>query len=401
VGDDGVGKSTIGQSFAEWCVERDLLGASFFFSRACDVSYHRAHQMFPTIAYQLAEHIPSSRSLMNNVVLRDPVSIKGAIDVQLQKLIAEPLLSSEQVGKSRKIVVIDGLDEFPGVPLLRRIVTLISDVLKTHPSLPLRFLVTAKTHNLNSAILALPRIRCLRLEGPFAAAEQIRIFLQAELQEKIPSLTSMQPSPIDKLLQRSSGQFVYASALVGFLADELHDAKERLERIISWEDVPVGSSELNTLYLHILRGATLDEKLLVQILSLVVRCPSHIESFSKLVDLPPRDIILLLRNVRPVVHLPDPDAFQLSHKIHVRHMTFINFLTDKARANSFFLDEGMSLGTDASTTAHSGITDKLSHSYVMKISRFSFDGKLRKALSNMGIKRMPDLKPPKSFFQSF
>lgn len=391
VGDSGVGKSAIGQTFAEWCAEQDLLGASFFFSRACDVSYHRVHQMFPTIAYQLAEHIPSCRSSMN-IVLREPVVIKSSIDIQLQKLIAEPLLPCKEVGNPRQIVVIDGLDELPGVPLLRRILAL----LRTHPTLLLRFLVTARTHSSAQSVLDLPRIRCLRLEGSFAADEQIRIYLQAELQKKIPLLMSKHPSAIDTLLRRSSGQFIYASALIQFLSDETHDANERLERIISWEDVPAGSSELDRLYLHILSGVG-DELLLTQILGLLVWCPCHIEAFSKLIDKPPPDVILFLRNVRPVIHLPDLKTVQLSDRIHIRHISFIDFLTDKTRVSSF-LDESMFYVM--TTSRHQltlVLTGKLSYLHVMKISKFSFVGFIQKTISK--IKAMPP-EPPHTSHRS-
>jgi hypothetical protein len=295
--------------------------------------------MFPTIAYQLAEYIPSSRTHINAVVLHDRTVIESSVRVQLQKLVAEPLLLCDEVGKKRRIIVMDGLDEFPGVPLLRRIFGPINDALKDHPELPLRFLVVVRTNN--AVVLSLPRVSsCLRLEGRFAATEQIRIFLQASLQA-IPALKTRKPLPVDKLVQKSSGQFVYASVLVGFLADELHDANDRLDHILSWDDMPLGYLELDRLYLHILRGAGLDENLLVQILSFLVRCPFHLASFSTLVDLPPHDIIILLRNVRPIIHLPDPNAIHFSDKIHIRHMSLVNLLTDKARASSFFLDEGV------------------------------------------------------------
>jgi hypothetical protein len=89
------------------------------------------------------------------------------------------------------------------------------------------------------------------------------------------------------------------------------DMYERLDPILSWDDVPTGSSELDRLYLHILRGASLDKDLLRQILGFLVRCPSHIESFSNLVDLPPHDVIILLRDVGPIIHLPDPKSISL------------------------------------------------------------------------------------------
>jgi hypothetical protein len=44
------------------------------------------------------------------------------------------------------------------------------------------------------------------------------------------------------------------------------------------------------------------------------------------------------------------------------------------------------------------ITDQLSHLDVAKVSKLSFDEKIRKALSTMGIKTMPELPLASNYF---
>src|SRR5258707_6108097 len=67
----GIGKSTIARTVAEDAKNRNLLGASFFFSRQ-EKELSDADLFIPTIAYQLAESHPKVRPAVIKVLLRDP-----------------------------------------------------------------------------------------------------------------------------------------------------------------------------------------------------------------------------------------------------------------------------------------------------------------------------------------
>ena len=63
-GPPGVGKSAIAQTVAERLKEENKLAATFFFSRR---GSNNAHQLFTTLAWQLAFYIPETRPHIDKV----------------------------------------------------------------------------------------------------------------------------------------------------------------------------------------------------------------------------------------------------------------------------------------------------------------------------------------------
>ena len=86
----GIGKSTIARKVAEDAKGRELLGASFFFSRQ-DKSSSDPHLFISTIAYQLAWTYPRARSVIIHALRHDPDIVEKSFAIQFKKLIIEPL----------------------------------------------------------------------------------------------------------------------------------------------------------------------------------------------------------------------------------------------------------------------------------------------------------------------
>jgi hypothetical protein len=93
-GPAGTGKSTIAHTVAERCEESGQLAGTFFFSRKKgdreDIS-----KLVPTLAYQIAESIPSLQARKKQVLQANRTLLSQTIQRQFIKLIAEPLMTSE------------------------------------------------------------------------------------------------------------------------------------------------------------------------------------------------------------------------------------------------------------------------------------------------------------------
>ena len=86
----GIGKSTIARTVAEDAKRRELLGASFFFSRQ-EKELSDPRLFIPTIAYQLSRSYPEARSVVINVFRHDPDIMEKSFATQFKELIIEPI----------------------------------------------------------------------------------------------------------------------------------------------------------------------------------------------------------------------------------------------------------------------------------------------------------------------
>ncbi|KAF5327115.1 hypothetical protein D9619_004528 [Psilocybe cf. subviscida] len=101
------GKSAIAHEIAETLASRGTLAGSFFFE--ADKKQDDG-DFFLTLAYQIAIYVPGMDQLVNAAVLRDPTILKKRGEVQLTKLILEPLFCLPTPQKPFTVVV-DGFDQ--------------------------------------------------------------------------------------------------------------------------------------------------------------------------------------------------------------------------------------------------------------------------------------------------
>ncbi len=103
----GIGKSTIARTVAEDAKNRNLLGASFFFSRQ-EKELSNADLFISTIAYQLVRSYPEARSVIIKVFEHEPDIVKKSFATQFKELIIEPL---HKITSKPVLIVVDALDE--------------------------------------------------------------------------------------------------------------------------------------------------------------------------------------------------------------------------------------------------------------------------------------------------
>ncbi|PPR07670.1 hypothetical protein CVT26_001600 [Gymnopilus dilepis] len=152
-GPAGAGKSAIAQSIAKELTDEIL--ASYFFSRT-DPTPNHAASLIATIAYQISVHFPSVRDRIEDVIHTDPLILTRSLSTQMLHLVTKPLEGLLRAGyfsdpRSRRLIIIDGLDECNSGKGQTEILQTIADAL--HDShLPLRFLIASRPeHDLTHA----------------------------------------------------------------------------------------------------------------------------------------------------------------------------------------------------------------------------------------------------------
>jgi hypothetical protein len=365
-GPAGAGKSAIAQSIADFCFQSDNLAASFFFSRH-SAGRDNAVQFITTLAYQLSRSIPEMKAAVVKALEDDPLLLAHSLHAQAHGLIIRPLndaftmMCNKKILKFRpRLVIIDGLDEC-GKPKDQRYVLEVLSTIAKQLSYPLLFFVASRPEQairdaFNKEPLRILTTR-LALDDAYQADSDIRIFLQSkfdEIKQNHPAGGDL-PNPwpsgeeLDKLIEKSSGQFIYASTVVKFVDSSHHLPQDRLDIVfgLALAEVATPFAELDALY-H-------------QIFSSVVYIKNALEILMVLIlfkDLSPRPALLdiflsykpgttrmTLSDLHSVLRLPPTE--EKEGRIKIMHASLSDFLLDIDRSGNFFIN--VDAGVDAIT----------------------------------------------------
>ncbi|KAJ7798155.1 hypothetical protein B0H13DRAFT_1674146, partial [Mycena leptocephala] len=338
-GPAGAGKSAIAQSFCQRLEAEGRLGASFFFKRG-HPSRGTGNRLFPTIAYQLALCLPELKQPISQIVENNPSIVDRALSTQLQKLITEPCRHS--LCSRTLVIVIDGLDECEGQDIQQKIICSIGN----QGLLPLRFFISSRPEphiheiflgmlnnlhcplNVNQSFEDVRKYLC----DEFARIHREHYATMARVPHRWPSLDI-----IDKLVDKSSGYFIYASTVIKFIDDKNFRPTERLAVIMGMAEPRFGVpfAALDQLYTQILAQVP-DQPQLLKILKVITTKLSSdalsVTSIEQLLELEPGDVQLVLRGLHSIIRLPEDED-----GIFIHHASFRDFLQDLTRAGIFYI----------------------------------------------------------------
>src|SRR5271168_2557695 len=342
-GPAGAGKSAIAKRIAEIAAEKGLLIAAFFFSRSSSTRGTK-DRLVATLAYQLALSIPDTRTHIEDAIERDPTIFNKCIQTQIDTLLIQPLqyISSAEIVPSPKLIIIDGLDECNDSQVQVAILDAISRSFPTH-QLPIKFLVVSRpeidlvtSFNGNEPIKSVHRR--LALDDTYKPDDDIRLFFSDTfkhikrthpLRSSIPELWPTEEL-LETLVEKSSGQFIYAATVVKFVESNRHRPTARLKMIL--EMSPPGAvnpfAELDALYHHIFSSVD-DIQLTLRVLGLYVMTPDFAEYLSSYAFMPPELFLSLEEGdiQMALINLPSIVSYHESSGIYVEilHASLVDF----------------------------------------------------------------------------
>ncbi|KAJ7658155.1 hypothetical protein DFH06DRAFT_1196200 [Mycena polygramma] len=345
-GPAGGGKSAIAQTMAERWTEAECLGAAFFFAR-WRIGGSSGKTFFPTIAYQLAQHIPALRKFISEAVEGDPAVCDKSLEEQARVLIRSPVASLPADNRKPYLVIVDGLDECEGKPAQSRIIRAIFHI-SANNTLPLRFLICSRPEpHIRETFQDRAEFCSVSLDDIFEPSHDIRRYLWdklADIQRKRFRTHPPWPSDADlaTLVNKASGQFIYAATVIKFVDDEYSHPVEQLRLVLRPSAIQTKISafeDLDTLYSSIL-SQNPDISLVVRILGAFFAIPdpdnptTHcVEFLDNILGLERGTVRFALRGLHSILFIPDSDG----GRIRVHHATFHDFLSNPARAGQFYL----------------------------------------------------------------
>jgi len=365
-GPAGAGKSAIAQTIAELLESLGLLAAAFFFSRDA-IGRNDKTPLIATLVYQLIISIPEIRSHVLLEVDEDPAVFSRSIQAQVEALIIRPLnaaaidvaLQAAPALLSRpRLIILDALDECRTAEAQIYILNTLSSAVK-HLHVPLCFLVASRpeqrirdafndqSHGLGSLSFN------ITLDVTYQPDRDIQVFLQStfdEIKRRHPSkahLPTSWPSLEDLrwLVNKSSGQFIFASTIAKYLKSHCHWPPDKLNIIFGaskpGQEAPF--AELDSLYCLILSSVADIEKVKDILMFLILQpfqnewnhTATLIENF---LFYRPGEVDMILSDLHSVIFVPSPE--DRVGELRFFHASLPDFLLDRPRSVDLFLDLG-------------------------------------------------------------
>jgi len=366
----GAGKSAIAHTLAEICETCGWLMASFFFWKTVG-ERNNANRFVATIAHQIALAIPASRELIAAAVDYNPFIFEQSIDVQLSKLITEPLEQLFSAGIifdiSPLVIIVDGLDECQGGDVQSGIVKSLIAAFR-HSPLRIRILIASRPEvHLQSTFNPTsirPHLSRLALSDEYSPEEDIYQFLKDSFDRirREHALASYIPSPwpsahvLWELTEKSSGQFIFASTTVKYIGGDPYQLPHRRLDVIRRLQPPKGEkdmpyAELNSLYHHVLSNVDNIEAVKLVLEILIVVKPELYEYDDEMHSTHQMDNWLSWQPgeseacLSQLASLIECDA---DGNISILHASLSDFLLDPSRSQQFYLCRESVLGDSAS-----------------------------------------------------
>ena len=392
-GPAGAGKTAIAQSLCKRCAAARWLAGSFFFSRNA-LGRSNAEFLFPTISFGLSLAIPEVGKIIDEVVAKDPSIPSRALEIQLQKLILEPLQQVSEESKQPIVIIIDGLDECEGEDVQSNVLRLLGSVFQHPPQSVgscdrICFIVASRPEPWirdEFTIEPLSSItRQIFLGQTSEANDDIRTFFRLGFTEihdspkhRLTMSNVAKPWPsyrvLDDLVDKASGQFIYPATVLKFVGDPNYRPADRLHTIASIPVISSSASNLTTkplgaldqLYSQILSTSSDKQRTLDILSALIAMQPTYsgllllsnphadlLRVAEKLLGLQPGDGAQGLRTIHSLVHITErslmsdvadddlsPTDVLQTHEDDIRfhHKSFVDYLLVPSRSLEYCVD---------------------------------------------------------------
>jgi len=367
----GAGKSAIAHTLAEICENNGWLVASFFFWKTAG-ERNNVNRFVATIAHQVALAIPASRKLIRAAVDYNPFIFQQSVDVQLSKLVIEPLRQLFSGGIvfdiSPLVIIIDGLDESQSADIQSGLIKSLVAAFHNFP-FRIRILIASRpevylrsTFNSSSVQSVLAQ---LALSDEYSPEEDIYCFLKDSFDKirREHPLASYIPSSwpsfdiLHELTKKLSGQFIFASTTVKYVGRDPHQIPHRrLQPPNGEKDIPYG--ELTSLYHHVLSNVDNVERVKQVLGVLIILNPevsadqgidNWVNSTNDVDDFffwKTGETEACLSQLVSIIEL------DTNGKISILHASLSDFLLDLSRSPQFYLCRESILGDYAALGLH-------------------------------------------------
>ncbi|KAF5327762.1 hypothetical protein D9619_004086 [Psilocybe cf. subviscida] len=360
-GPAGAGKSAIVQTLAKRCMARGVPMVNFFFFRG-DAVRNLARPIVATLLYQLVELYPELKPLVGAVLAEKPRIFDQALLDQFEHLINNPVRSiiHPSVHQWPIVILIDGLDECDSAGKHEQDVLLrVLHGLVFRENSPFIVLVASRpepqlTMTFNEIGSSAESVF---LDENYRPSDDIRLFVVAELtriknthhlrgtlDEHWPS-----DSSINSIVNKSSGQFIYAATVLRFIATSSASPAHSLDRVLGLRPVMKSSpfAQLDAIYEYVLSqvedweaakdvlAAQIFKSTYFNALAALYGPPIKLEDTLQPLGRKPDELVSYTSDLTAVVRFNHNDD-----ELTFYHASLTDFLCDSTRSGVYHIDLG-------------------------------------------------------------
>lgn len=264
----------------------------------------------------------------------------------------QPLIDSGlfQQSNSPRLIIVDGLDECLDRVMQQSILDLFSQR-RAGNSLPFVFLVASRPEHDIRATFNSPKMRNLVtnlvLDDTYLPDQDIELFLRDRFLacknnhpfKKLIPYAWPTDQVIERLVSKSSGQFIYAATVVKYVTSTRHRPHHRLEVVLAIRpasrDLPF--SELDAFYTHIFSSVEdLDQVLHIISFDIIFRNMASVDSIERVLGLETGEVSLLFCDLASIIDLRYDPYYGV--KLHFLHASLTDFLLDPMRSRSLHIN---------------------------------------------------------------
>ncbi len=342
----GAGKSAIGRSIVDLCINRNIPIARFFFFRT-DATRNNITSLVATLVCQLLPCIPELESIIIPRIKSDPLIFTKSLKTQFEFLLFDPLRELKHLSTrlNTLVLLLDGVDECDRKDEQANLIRIVTDFVQSD-SFPAIAFFASRAEDQISTVFRSSSVSNITLRLPlddhYLPEHDIRVFLNDSFNEikrthpfgHLLSDNWPEASDVQEIIQKSSGQFIYASVVVKFCAMLGLYPEQQLKIVQGLR--PRGAltpfAQLDALHRHIFSQAR-DRELTSLILawSLLTPGSSRMHNCAEFLGLQLADIHVVLASLQSVV-----DCTSDKH-IHFLHASLPDFLFDRDRSQEFYL----------------------------------------------------------------
>jgi hypothetical protein len=363
-GPAGAGKSAIVQTIAEHCDQRGVPQANFFFFRT-DNSRSNAFPVVATLLHQIILLYPSLRNSVATALSTNPVLFDSSLENQLAKLLITPLRNIRRSSSTYRplLLLIDGLDECDSENKRsqEQILHAFDNFLAEDPCL---FCLLVASRDEPQIKMAFNEISSpffsLYLDSQYSPESDIRVYVNDQfkrVRKRHPlahTLNATWPSvkDIEGIVEKSSGQFIYATTVMRFISDSSASPVLSLDKVQGAAKITTKSpfAQLDAVYTYILSQVD-DQEALKDILHahfLIQDVSKNGFVKSRRLKHPKVPLAHLLeiynpRYSRAMIHsclaeLTPIVWYTDENELLFHHASFPDYLGDQSRSKDYFVD---------------------------------------------------------------
>ncbi|KJA16996.1 hypothetical protein HYPSUDRAFT_103993, partial [Hypholoma sublateritium FD-334 SS-4] len=177
----GAGKSAIGRSIVELCIQRNIPIARFFFFRT-DSTRNNINHLVATLVHQLLQSIPDLKPIIIPRIESDSLIFTKSLKTQFEFLIFGPLRELKRTFLHLRTLVLlfDGVDECNSKVDQATIIRIIADSVSSNSTPAVAFFASRTEDQISTVFrsAALSNItRNLALDNTYLPDNDIRLFL--------------------------------------------------------------------------------------------------------------------------------------------------------------------------------------------------------------------------------